>query len=388
MDTVGIPKTLGPYRLIRPLGRGGMGSVHLAERQDGEVTMRVAIKLVRRELVSPDILNRFRKERQVLADLHHPNIARLLDAGTTEDGLPYLIMEYIDGENIVHWNHRCQPDLLTLLRKLLRLVAAVGHAHQKGLIHRDIKPGNIMVTPEGEPMLLDFGIAITMEQGQTTPGFQACTWEYASPEQRRGNKVFASSDIYSLGLVFLQLLARVSVTHLANPLELIDALITGSLPDVDPQAPTVRRLDGTPATTRTVRRIPESLGYVLRHMLDESDRRYSNTQQLAAVLEDVLAGLPPGGDPIAQDKSDEILIWYHPADRDAAGDLAVRIGKWNLPVWIDLDQVAGDASRLGATATNCQSSSFLYCLYRSQPAPSLASQPCDFRYHHTSCHGG
>ena len=348
-DNHSIPQTLGPYRLLHEQGQGGMGSVYLARRQDGEVDMKVVVKLVRKERVSQGSLERFRQERQILADLRHPNIGTLLDAGTTEEGLPYLIMEYVEGNTIDVWYQQNQPDLVTLLRLFTRLVSAVGHAHRKGLIHRDIKPGNIIITPGGEPILLDFGIAIAEDALQSAPGFQAGTWEYASPEQRCGKRLSPASDIYSLGLLLLQLLTNTPPRSWAiTPLEQIILLMTHGLPQrVDSRAPTLDHMTGKEAPAGASFRIPESLGYVLRHMLSEV--RYRDTRRVIADLEDVLADLTLYGQQQNLQRTDDILIWYHPNDGRAAQKVADSLEGAGHKVWLDTARVPEDQSRLAAT---------------------------------------
>ena len=170
-----------------------MGAVYLAARADDEYRKEVAIKLVRRGLDTEDILRRFRNERQILAQLDHPNIARLIDGGTTDDGLPYFVMEYVNGEPI---NAYCDANALPTAERLKlfrKVCAAVTYAHQNLVIHRDLKPSNILVTQEGEPKLLDFGIAKLLSAGdelftQTIPALRVMTPEYASPEQVKGER--------------------------------------------------------------------------------------------------------------------------------------------------------------------------------------------------------
>src|SRR5581483_11569835 len=184
-----IGRRIGPYQLLRELGRGGMGTVYLAARADEQYRQQVAIKLIKRGMDSDAILRRFRNERQILASLNHPHIARLIDGGTTADGLPYLVMEYIEGQPIdVYCDQR---KLATAERlKLFRSVcAAVHYAHQNLVIHRDLKPSNILVTAEGAPKLLDFGIAKLLRPelaaqtlDATSPALRLMTPEYASPE--------------------------------------------------------------------------------------------------------------------------------------------------------------------------------------------------------------
>src|SRR3984893_10052542 len=204
-------RQFGAYQIIREIGRGGLGAVYLAARADEEYRKQVAIKVIRRGLDTEDILRRFRTERQILAQLDHPNIARLIDGGTTDDGLPYLVMEYVSGEPI---NAYCNANALptTERLKLFRKVcAAVTYAHQNLVIHRDLKPSNILVTQEGEPKLLDFGIAKLLSAGdelftQPLPALRVLTPEYASPEQVKGDKIMTTSDVYSLGVLLYELL--------------------------------------------------------------------------------------------------------------------------------------------------------------------------------------
>jgi eukaryotic-like serine/threonine-protein kinase len=209
--SAGTEGSFGPYRVVGELGEGGMGVVHLAERNDGQFTRRVAIKRVGNAAPGGDVLRRFRDERQILARLDHPNIARLLDAGLDGAGVPYLVMEHVEGVPVTSY---CRERKLAVRQRLalfLKVCAAVQHAHQNLVIHRDIKPGNILVTPEGEPKLLDFGIARVLSE---TPGGdatrtmnRALTLDYASPEQVRGDAVTTASDVYSLGVLLYELLA-------------------------------------------------------------------------------------------------------------------------------------------------------------------------------------
>jgi len=200
----------GPYRLSRLLGRGGMGAVYLGERVDGEVTQFVAVKLLRPGADDPRIRQQFLAERQILASLSHPNIARLLDAGHNEDGQPYLVMEYVEGRPL--------DDLgstFSLRRKVslfIKVCTAVGYLHRNLVIHRDLKPANILVTTDGEPKVLDFGIAKILDfNGEiTATGMRMLTPDYASPEQITGRPVSTASDIYSLGAVLYFLLTGAS----------------------------------------------------------------------------------------------------------------------------------------------------------------------------------
>jgi serine/threonine-protein kinase len=204
---------IGPYRLIREIAHGGMGAVYLAERQDDEFRRTVAIKLLRRAAASADLVRRFRNERQILAAIDHPHIAKLYDGGTTEDGRPFLVMEHIEGKPIDEYCDEKKLSIPERLKLFRKVCAAVQIAHQNLVIHRDVKPANILVTAEGEPKLLDFGIAKLLgpdlsagTMGSTLLGTHPMTPEYASPEQARGAPVTTASDVYSLGVVLHELL--------------------------------------------------------------------------------------------------------------------------------------------------------------------------------------
>jgi tetratricopeptide (TPR) repeat protein len=209
------PTRIDRYTIARELGRGGMGTVYLAERSDGEFHQQVAIKVVTRGLDNAQVVERFRHERRILASLDHPNIARLFDGGATDGGVPYLVMEYIEGRPLL--DHCRERDLSVRARLLLfaQICAAVQHAHQKLIVHRDIKPGNILVNAAGIPKLLDFGIAKLLSpdddagiaaEALTRVGTRMLTPDYASPEQIRGAPVSVATDVFSLGAVLYELL--------------------------------------------------------------------------------------------------------------------------------------------------------------------------------------
>ena len=204
-------QVIGNYKILRELGRGGMGAVFLAERHDAEFEQEVALKLIKRGMDTDEILLRFRRERQILAGLDHPNIARLLDGGTTGDGLPFFVMEYVNGSPISHFCREQQLDLSERLTIFRQVCSAVAYAHQHLVVHRDLKPSNILVTKDSTPKLLDFGIAKLMlpneEQAQTQTQFGAMTPDYASPEQLHGEKITTATDTYSLGKVLAELVA-------------------------------------------------------------------------------------------------------------------------------------------------------------------------------------
>ncbi|MBI1748882.1 MAG: serine/threonine protein kinase [Acidobacteria bacterium] len=220
-DTL-IGRRLGPYELRQEIGHGGMGAVYLAERADDAYQKQVAIKLVKRGMDTNAILLRFRNERQILATLDHPNIAKLLDGGTTEGGLSYFVMDYVEGLPIDAYCGTHKLSVKDRLKLFRTICAAVQYAYEHHIVHRDLKPGNILVTAEGAPKLLDFGIAKLLapeesgtgilpvqhrlEACATATGLRPMTPEYASPEQVRGEAITPASDVYALGVLLYELL--------------------------------------------------------------------------------------------------------------------------------------------------------------------------------------
>jgi serine/threonine protein kinase len=204
-----VGSRIGAYNILEEIGRGGMGEVYRASRADGQYEKQVAIKVVRGGYDTAAVVDRFRHERQILASLDHPNIARLLDGGTTEEGIPYLVMELIEGTPIDQYCNVQRLNVTERLRLFLEVCSAVQYAHQHLVIHRDIKPGNILVTKEGTPKLLDFGIAKIFDPASGSESTIAgpMTPEYASPEQIRNEPITTATDVYSLGVVLYQLVA-------------------------------------------------------------------------------------------------------------------------------------------------------------------------------------
>src|SRR6266852_344966 len=205
-----IGRRVGAYKIVQRIGRGGMATVYLASRADEQYEKQVAIKILLPELDSDDLLRRFRNERQTLAKLDHPNIVKLLDGGSTEEGLPYLVLDYVEGVPIDKYcdNHKLSTE--ERLRLFCQICAAVQCAHQNLVVHRDLKPSNILITEEGTPKLLDFGISKVLQPRNGSPITQTLTRRmtpaYASPEQVKGEAVTPATDIYSLGVVLYELL--------------------------------------------------------------------------------------------------------------------------------------------------------------------------------------
>ncbi|MBZ0222039.1 MAG: protein kinase [Dokdonella sp.] len=275
---------LGPYRLLRELGAGGMGTVFLAERVDGGFDQRVAVKILR-GFPTADGLRRLRQERQILAGLDHPNIARLLDGGETAQGQPWLALEHVDGLTLLDYAARHAPRLTQRLALFDAILDAIGHAHQHLVVHRDIKPANVLVNAAGEVKLLDFGIArlVDLDTGAAArdTSTRVFTEAYASPEQREGRAITTASDIYSLG-VLLRELVQGSPRMLATPLPALplDAELAGILAKACAQEPTQRYAsagefrddldryrDGRPVRAARITRAYRLRKFVLRHRL-------------------------------------------------------------------------------------------------------------------------
>jgi len=283
-----IGRQLGAYRLLSLIGAGGMGQVFLAARADGQFEQQVAVKVMREGLHDEVLIARFRAERQILASLDHPNLAKLLDGGVTEEGLPYLVMERVAGEPIDAHCRRLQlPPRARLL--LFRTVCQVVHyAHQKGVVHRDLKPANILVTADGLVKLLDFGIAKRLADAlpeRTATRQRVMTLEYASPEQVRGGEVTAASDVYALGVVLYRLLTDTSPYDTASADS--DYALSQAICDTEPAPPSQR----VPRPQRA--RLAGDLdAVVLMALRKQPERRYAGAEQLSDDLFRHLEGLP------------------------------------------------------------------------------------------------
>jgi serine/threonine protein kinase/tetratricopeptide (TPR) repeat protein len=303
---------IGSYRLVRSLGRGGMGEVFLAERADDQFRQKVAIKLVRRGLLSRHIEGRLRQERQILASLDHPNIARLFDGGTTLDGTPYIVMEYIDGEPLdLYCDHR-KLTIEQRLRLFITVCSAVHRAHQSLIVHRDLKPSNILVTTDGVPKLLDFGIAKMLDDRElmhtmavTQEDVRVMTPDHASPEQIRGDIISTASDVYVLGVLLYELLCGYKPFALRGRrlAELERAICEDLPPTLSTVVSSAERqrdsgiVDVATQRSMTVAKLRRELGGDLENivtmaMRKEPDRRYSSAAQLANDVERYLNGLP------------------------------------------------------------------------------------------------
>jgi TolB-like protein/Tfp pilus assembly protein PilF len=294
---VPVGQLIGAYRIVREIGRGGMGAVYLAERADEQYHKQVAIKLIKRGMDTDSVLRHFRNERQILASFDHPNIGRLFDGGTANDGLPYFVMEYIEGLPIDEYCAAHDLSVIERLKLFREVCAAVSYAHRRTVIHRDIKMSNILVTSDGTPKLLDFGIAKILQPGAgaeallTMTGMRPMTPEYASPEQVRGESVTIASDVYSLGVVLYKLLTGSSPYRLTTRSSReIEQAITEQAPA---RPSTVTPGSNPKARTGNRKLLRGDLDNILLTALrKEPERRYASVEQFSEDIQRHLDARP------------------------------------------------------------------------------------------------
>ena len=317
-----VPDRIGPYTVTRLIARGGMGAVYLAVR-DGDFHKQVAIKVIKRGMDSEAIVRRFRNERQILAHFDHPGIARLLDGGSTPGGQPYLVMEYIEGEAITAYSEARSLGVRARLGLFRAACEAVQYAHQNLVIHRDLKPGNILVTTSGRPKLLDFGIAKILNPDptyeaaeQTMTVSRVLTPEYASPEQSRGGVVTTASDVYALGVLLFELLTgrRPYRLRTGSPEEVARAVCEQ---DVELASALV------PPGSRLQRELRGDLDAIVAKALEkEPMRRYASASALSDDLGRYLEGKPVRLDepraPRGRSSSCGGTAWVSPLRRPSA----------------------------------------------------------------------
>jgi len=335
---------VGPWRLVRQLGRGGMGTVFLAERVEGRFQQRAALKLLHLGADSEEMLRRFERERQILASLGHAHIARLLDGGCTADGRPFLAMEYVEGRRIDRYCDEERLDVDARLALFVCVARALEHAHRNLVIHRDVKPSNIVVTGEGEVKLLDFGIAKLLSPSAadgdalTRTVVRVLTPEYASPEQVRGEPVTTASDVYQLGLLLYELLTGTRAQHVegTSPQALERAVCEGS--------------PGPPGTRRAPALSPfrGDLDTIVLHALrKEPARRYASVGDLIEDIERYRRGMP------IRARAD---TWVYRSGRFAARHRAALLGTGIAAavVAVALASWTGQRSRAGREAERAE----------------------------------
>ncbi|HEX7049669.1 MAG TPA: serine/threonine-protein kinase [Longimicrobiales bacterium] len=387
-------RSVGPYRLEREIGSGGMGRVFLAERED--LPKRVALKLVREPLASPDRIQRFRHEQRVLAGLEHPHIAQLLDAGVTDDGAPWCAMEYVDGENISGFCDRMRLGVDQRLRLFLCVCDAVRYAHANLVVHRDIKPSNILVTHDGRPKLLDFGVAKLLDPAEdaalTRTGVRAFTPAYAAPEQLTGERISTATDVYQLGGLLYELLAGRPPFDLANRSPAEAERIVRERAPVPPSSAVTReaartRPDGSvdrlsPADVGAMRSTtPERLrrrlagdleNIVLKALEKEPERRYPSVDALAGDIERFLDGRPVLARPASAAYRAKKFLLRHKA---AAAVALLVVGYAVTATWsaASIARERGRAERKAAAATRV--SDFLVDVFtRADPNDTVPGQ--------------
>ncbi|HEY4646048.1 MAG TPA: serine/threonine-protein kinase, partial [Steroidobacteraceae bacterium] len=401
-DTRQAGQLIGPYRIVRVLGRGGMGEVYLCERADDQYRKQVAIKLVGSGLISRQVQNRLRTERQILATLDHPNIARLLDGGATADGVPYLVMEYVEGEPIDVYCDRHELPIGERLQLFQTVCSAVQAAHRNLIVHRDLKPTNILVTADGTPKLLDFGIAKLLDVRETAhtvavtqADIRILTPDHASPEQIRGQPITTASDVYVLGVLLYELLTgrrpfKVEGLRLID----IERLICEQPPVPPSQALSPAEMSRTElelAAGRrrtTVVRLRRQLAgdldnIILMAMRKEAERRYGSVEQLAADIANYTRGMPVIARRDTWGYRTHKFIGRHTLGVSLATALAVLLVGFAVAMYVQAERIAqqrdeANAQRARAEAERnraTQVSNFLVDSFRrSDPGQHLGEQ--------------
>jgi len=362
------PEMIGPYRILRELGSGGMGVVYLAVRDDGTFRKNVAIKLLKRNHATQDFIQRFNQERQVLANQDHPNIARILDGGQTADGLPYHVMEYVEGLALDHFCDTQKLDLADRIRLFQQVVSAVCYLHENLVLHRDLKPSNILVTGEGQVKLLDFGIAkmqipLFQSPSLTGPADRLLTPSYASPEQISGAPIGKASDIYSLGVVLYQLLT--------GWLPYEDSALKLKAEPQPPSANIREDLKRMPETTAQLRRrivgdLDQIVLLCLRH---DPRRRYATAAALADDLQRFLEGRPVLA---RREPAIERALRFLKRNRTAVAICAVVLATLGIGTW---QMVSAQIRARLIDAREAGVRSILEALERKAPQPGRGTWP-------------
>ncbi len=354
-----VGSMIGSYRLEELMATGGMGAVYRAERADGQFQQTVAIKILPGWATDAQTIARLKAERQILAELQHPNITHLLDGGETGDGFPYLVTEFIDGEPITEYARQSLPRIKHRLELFAKVADTVHYAHKKLVIHRDIKPSNILVDKSGRPHLLDFGIAKLLEAGahdmtfaQTATGFTPMTPEYASPEQRTGKEVTTASDIYQLGLLLYHLMtgsrpARDGVSSAGSVTRPSTAVLSTE---------STKKLPGEVSGPRLARKLKGDLDtIVLKALRQDPDERYASAAEMAADVRRHLQGEAIEARPETLWSATKRLSRHYPLAAILTVSLAVVLVIWATSMYFyaqKLEVQRDEATRQASRATH------------------------------------
>ena len=371
---------IGPYKILGILGRGGMGIVYLAERDDGQFKQQVALKLIKRGMDSEEILSRFLNERQILAQLQHPNITQLLDGGINDTGQPYFTMEYIDGIPITTYCNNNHLDINARLKLFIKVCKAIQYAHVNLVIHRDLKPSNILVTTGGEPKLLDFGIAKLLDPDTDKPstktGHRLLTPEYSAPEQITGGNITTATDTYALGIILYELLTgdrpynfdrsslnevsgeRYQTTPLKPSSKLLQTIKTRTNQETDPES------SAELISRRWYRSVKGDLdNIVMMALRKESIRRYSSTQALVDDIERYLTGHT------VLARKDTVLYRFNKLiQRHKLSSVAILLAAVSLIVGLSIAMWQGELARNEADKAEANSTFLLELLSKADPA--------------------
>ena len=349
-DQAWIGRQLGPYRVLEKIGSGGMGSVFLAERADQEYEQRVAIKTLRAGWLAEDSVARFRRERQILARLEHPNIARLLDGGHTEQGLPYLVMEHVEGVSIHEYVQQQRLTVRERVELLRKVIGAVRFAHQNLIVHRDLKAGNVLVTPDGEPKLLDFGIAKLLTDDAPAPpsSTRILTPSYASPEQAAGGQVTTASDVYSLGVLLYELLTgRRPISWQGSSAAEIERRLREVTPETPSRAvqgleqPAVLAAWRASSPAAVARQLSGDLDTItLKALRKRPENRYSSAEAFGEDLGRWLNGLPVSARPASMGYRLRKFVGRHRIAVAAASVAALALVALISSLWFAADRIA------------------------------------------------
>ncbi|NBC16418.1 MAG: tetratricopeptide repeat protein [Bacteroidetes bacterium] len=397
LPTVANGQRIGPYRILRPLGEGGMGTVYLAERED--VGAPVAIKLVRTAARTPRLVERFRHERRILARLHHPNIARFLDAGVTDDDTPYVVLEYVDGQPIDAYCDDRRLSVSERLRLFAEAGRAVQYAHQNFVVHRDLKPSNILVTEDdsGCPQvkLLDFGIAkLTGDDaldapGLTRTGMRVLTPEYAAPEQVRGEPISAATDVYALGVLLYELLTgqrpydvagrsafeaeqAILTTEPERPSTAVTRTTTAATDDADAEtiAPDQARSTTLEQLRRTLRGDLDTIA--MKALRKEPERRYPSAEAFVDDIKRHLEGLPVTARPDTLRYRASKFVRRHRGSVIATVAAVLLLVGYAVTATVQAQRIEAQAAEIARERDKAEAvSSFLIDLFRAS-APEQA----------------